>query len=74
MSTGLPHRYGPRPAISPAVTCLGCNKDLTEGDYTALIPIGPDERARARMARPYTAVGIEVHYACATGWEDRDAV
>jgi hypothetical protein len=70
--------FGPRPAGARTTPpCPACQKDFAEGDYTTLIALGPGDdeeaRQRAREARPYNAVGIEVHYACATGFEKTEA-
>jgi len=65
--------FGPRPADAPVVECYACKKPFSAGDYTVLIALGPgdDEEARdkARNGRAYNAVGIEIHYACATGFD-----
>lgn len=66
-------KFGPKAADHPSVgeTCPACHKPFKEGDYTTLIALGPgnDEGARERCkeGRPYNAVAVEVHYACAAG-------
>lgn len=69
-------KLGPkkRSDIKPGERCLACLKAFRAGQYTTLVPVGPGEdpekRAAARARREYDAIGIEVHYACATGIED----
>lgn len=68
-------KFGPKAANSPSVgsPCEACHKPFKEGDYTALVPLGPgdgpEERRKAAEGKPYNAIAIEVHYACATGKE-----
>jgi hypothetical protein len=67
--------FGPKSADMAAEdtkagrTCPGCQKPFGEGDYTTLVAIGPGDdeeaQARAREGRPYNAVAVEVHAACA---------
>jgi hypothetical protein len=42
-----------------------------EGEYSALVPLGPgdDEEAQAKCleGRYYNAVAVEIHWACAGG-------
>lgn len=66
-------RFGPKKADHPTVghKCQACHKPFAEGDFTALVPLGPGDdeeaRARAREGAAYTGVAIELHYACVTG-------
>lgn len=54
--------------------CRACNQPFKAGDYVTLVALGPgddpDARQRAREGRPYNAVALPVHWACATGRED----
>lgn len=67
--------FGPKPADAPSIgkPCPACQRPFVAGDFTALVPLGPGEdeenRAKAAEGRPYTAVAVEVHYACHTGEE-----
>jgi hypothetical protein len=69
-------KLGPKKADHPSVgkPCPACDVNFGDGDFTTLIPIGPgadrEEQALARSGRPYNAVAVEVHWACATGEED----
>jgi hypothetical protein len=69
-------RFGPMPSNSPYLgqPCQACGVDFLIGDFTTLVPLGPggdaEARERARDGRPYNAVALQVHWACATG-EDR---
>lgn len=58
------------------LTCPGCRNKFSIGDEVALVPIGPglseDARLRAREGRPYSAVSLPVHWACATGEEPQE--
>lgn len=71
-------KIGPKPADHPSVglRCPACGDPLAAGDYIKAITLGPgkDPEARelARTGQPYTAVVIEVHWACATGGDDVD--
>ena len=61
--------FGPKKAGHPSVgqPCPVCRKPFAAGDYTTLVPLGPDseeERARRDAGRPYNAVAVEVHAAC----------
>jgi len=51
--------------------CPACHESFAEGDYVALVPLGPgpsaESRERAREGRAYNAVAAIVHWACATG-------
>ena len=68
-------RFGPRPPDDRPnrPPCPACHKPFTAGDYTTIIALGPGddpkERRKAREGRAYNAVGIVVHWACATGEE-----
>jgi hypothetical protein len=63
--------FGPKTADHPSIgmECPGCHTKFAEGDMTTLITIGPGDneeaRERAKAGRPYTAVALEVHSACA---------
>jgi len=56
------------------LSCPACNQRFQVGDETALIPVGPGKdpkaQARAREGRPYNAVALPTHWACATGEAD----
>lgn len=64
--------YGPKEAGHPSVgkPCPACHEPFVEGDYTALIPLGPGSDSEARQARDrgaaYNAVAVEVHFDCAS--------
>lgn len=66
-------RYGPKKPGDPTLgrMCPACRKPFEEGDYTALVELGPgdDQEAqkKARLGLPYNAVAVEVHFACAGG-------
>jgi hypothetical protein len=68
-----PRMFGPKSADHPSVgaECPACGVPFREGDYTTLIPLGPgdseEERRKCLSGRPYCAVCVEVHWACATG-------
>jgi len=55
------------------LTCPACHLRFQVGDETALVPLGPgvdtEARERAREKRPYNAIALPVHWACATGEE-----
>jgi len=68
--------YGPIAPNHPAVgtqQCAACKQLLKAGEVITLVPIGPGddpvERERARLNRPYNAVAVIAHWACATGEE-----
>jgi hypothetical protein len=54
--------------------CQACNVPFQAGDWVTLIALGPGDdpeaRAKARAGRPYNAVALPVHWACATGETD----
>lgn len=66
-------KFGPKTKDHPSVDtiCPACDKQIKEGDFTTLIPLGPgrdpEEREKARLGKPYNATAIEIHWACATG-------
>ena len=68
-------RWGPKQADHPSVgrPCPACSYPFKTGDYTTIIALGPGsdakERQKAKEGRPYIAVSVEVHWACATGEE-----
>lgn len=71
-----PNFFGPKQADHPSIgrPCPACGVPFAAGDCTTVIALGPgsdpEQRERAAKGRPYSAVGIEVHWACATGLED----
>jgi hypothetical protein len=72
----LRERLGPKAADHPTVgaPCPACQRPLDAGDYTTCVALGPgddaEQRAKAREGRWYTAVAVELHWACATGEQD----
>ena len=70
-------RMGPLRAdhwlVREAGRCPACERIFSPGDFVTLFGIGPgaDVQAReaARLGRPYNAIALAVHYACATGIE-----
>lgn len=54
--------------------CAACKKPFKAGQYTTLIALGPgdnpDARRNAREGRSYDAIAVEIHYGCATGFDD----
>lgn len=68
-------RFGPKQPGHPSVgeQCPACHRPFVAGDYTTLVELGPgddpEQRAKASAGGVYTAVALEVHYACATGDE-----
>lgn len=66
-------RFGPKAADHPSVgrLCPACNEPFQVGDYVTIVALGPgadpEEQARAWARKPYSAIGLEVHWACATG-------
>lgn len=68
-------KFGPLGAASlPSKPCPACDEPFQEGQYVTLVPLGPgsseEGRQRAREGRPYNAVAVMVHWACATGDEE----
>ncbi len=63
--------FGPKSENQPSigVPCPACKVPFKAGDYTVLVPLGPgddaDAQERAKAGRPYNAVAVEVHAACA---------
>lgn len=51
--------------------CAACGKAFAQGQCFGLVGVGPgddeEEQAKARAGRPYNAVAVPVHWACATG-------
>ena len=65
----MSNKFGPKDSNSPTLNreCYVCKQLMKKGDYTALIPLGPDDdenRKRAAEGKPYDAVAIEVHWGC----------
>lgn len=66
-------KYGPKDASHPSIgeECPACKFPFKEGDFTALIALGPgdneEEKNKARVGRAYASIAVEVHWACATG-------
>lgn len=71
-----PDKIGPLELDSPALgkKCRACKVKFMPGDFVALVSLGPgkdpDARERARAGRPFSAVALPIHYACATGIEE----
>jgi hypothetical protein len=71
-SSGL-RMFGPKEADHSGVgeICYACGRPFKIGDYTTLVPLGPgadvEERQECAVGRWYNAVGIEIHWSCATG-------
>jgi hypothetical protein len=67
----MKRKFGPKSADHPSVgeLCPACKTPFAAGDYTTLIPLGPgddpDAQHAAKAGRAYTAVAVEVHWACA---------
>ena len=65
--------FGPKIENHPSIgkPCPACFVPFKAGDYTTLIALGPGDspeaQMRAREGRPYNAVSVEIHWACATG-------
>ena len=57
------------PMVKDGMICPGCKQAFREDDIVTLLAIGPgddeEERALAKAGRPYCAVAIPVHAACA---------
>ncbi len=66
-------KFGPKDSTHPSVgeDCPACHVSFAAGDYTTLAELGPGddpaEQQRAQDGRPYNALALEVHWACATG-------
>ena len=60
-----------KPDAILSMICPGCGDPFRLDDIVTLVPIGPglnpESCQRAREGRPYTAVAVPVHWACATG-------
>lgn len=71
-------KWGPKSEEHQSVgrECQACHQFFKAGDYTTLIPLGPgadeEERQKAREGRPYNAIALEIHWACATGHVDSE--
>jgi hypothetical protein len=69
--TDLPRRFGPKTVDHPSVgnECVLCDQKFAAGDYTTLMPIGPDpdnkEAVRAFLVgKPYNSRAVEIHWDC----------
>jgi len=69
-------RFGPKDESFDGSTvppCSACGVEFKAGDYSTLVKLGPGDdskaRERLRQGKPYIAVAVEVHWACATGEE-----
>ena len=66
-------KFGPKNSTHPSIgeVCKACGNAFVEGDYTTLIALGPgddeEQQHKAKGGKPYTAVAVEIHYACAGG-------
>jgi len=66
-------KFGPKAEnhLSVGEKCPACQQPFKIGDYTTLISLGPGDDPEAqemcKADRPYNAIAVEVHYACATG-------
>lgn len=51
--------------------CPACDKPIVKGQFCTLISLGPgddeEEQEKCHDGRPYTAIALPVHWACATG-------
>lgn len=72
----MSRKFGPLPEDvlnADMKPCAACGLAFKAGDYTTLVALGPGDdeeaRERCRAGRPYNAVAVQVHYACATGEE-----
>ncbi len=69
-------KFEPKADNHPTIgqPCPACDQPFKSGEYTTLLMLGPGDdseaRERARAGRPYTAVAMEVHWACVTGEEE----
>ncbi|HTF64902.1 MAG TPA: hypothetical protein VK638_19670 [Edaphobacter sp.] len=66
-----PKKFGPKTADHPSVGkgCPICGKVFVEGDYTTLIPLGPDpddkdEIRKFLIGGAYNARAVEIHWEC----------
>lgn len=63
-------KFGPKTSDDPALgnPCPACGEPFKEGDYSALVGIGPgsdeEQRERRDSNRPYNSVALEVHWEC----------
>ena len=68
-----PRKMGPLPKDHPSIgeICYACKKPLQENDYVTIIPLGPGDnptaQQKARNGQAYNAIGIVIHWSCATG-------
>jgi hypothetical protein len=69
----MPSKFGPLKGSFETTPCPACDQPFLAGQYITFVALGPgasaDDRKRAREGRPYNAVAVQVHYACATGDE-----
>jgi hypothetical protein len=60
-------------SLAMPVTCQACGDDFMEGEFFALIPIGPGSdpyaRAAARGNSHYEPMTVPIHWICLTGDE-----
>jgi hypothetical protein len=67
----MSRKFGPKSEDHPSIgnKCPACHVPFKAGDFTALIALGPGDDAetqeRALAGRPYNAVAVEIHWACA---------
>jgi hypothetical protein len=64
-----PRRYGPMSADHPAIgeLCSACRTPFEPGDFTTLVPTGPDnpeDEAKRLAGRAYNAAALHVHWDC----------
>lgn len=75
---GLPHHRvmdypldDNHPLVTHNVICPGCGLMFFHGDLVTLVVLGPgsdpEEQMKCRANKPYNAVAVAVHTACATG-------
>jgi hypothetical protein len=63
--------FGPKQADHPGIgmECPACHIPFAEGDMTTLVLLGPgndpESQQKALAGRPYNAVAVEIHAACA---------
>lgn len=68
-------KFHPLPKDHPLIddVCYACKHQFKEGDVTTLVVLGPGDdsegRQLCREGRSYNAIGIPIHWACATGEE-----